>query len=141
MLVLVVSPSLLVFVVSSLPLVFVVSPLLVFAVSPLLVLIVTPSIQVCYFFLSPLGLYAFPESMMHAGRQSLVELSALWQILIHLALEELVWKPGIHVSSQTLRKFIPQPLNEPRRKKTGLRGFRPGPTQTGLYKLRKELEA
>ena len=33
------------------------------------------------------------------------------------------------------------PLNEPRREKTGLRGFRPGPTQTGLYKLRKELEA
>ena len=32
-------------------------------------------------------------------------------------------------------------LYEPRREKTGLRGFRPGPTQTGLYKLRKELEA
>ena len=32
-------------------------------------------------------------------------------------------------------------LCEPRREKTGLRGFRPGPTQTGLYKLRKELEA
>ena len=30
---------------------------------------------------------------------------------------------------------------EPRREKIGLRGFRPGPTQTGLYKLRKELEA
>ena len=30
---------------------------------------------------------------------------------------------------------------EPRREKTGLRGFRPGLTQTGLYKLRKELEA
>ena len=30
---------------------------------------------------------------------------------------------------------------EPRREKTGLRGFRPGPTQTGLYRLRKELEA
>ena len=30
---------------------------------------------------------------------------------------------------------------EPRREKTGRRGFRPGPTQTGLYKLRKELEA
>ena len=28
-----------------------------------------------------------------------------------------------------------------RREKTGLRGFRTGPTQTGLYKLRKELEA
>ena len=32
-------------------------------------------------------------------------------------------------------------INEPRREKTGLRGFRPGPTQTGLYKLRKELDA
>ena len=30
---------------------------------------------------------------------------------------------------------------EPRREKTGLRVFRPGPTQTGLYKLRKEIEA
>ena len=30
---------------------------------------------------------------------------------------------------------------EPRCEKTGLRGFRPGPIQTGLYKLRKELEA
>ena len=30
---------------------------------------------------------------------------------------------------------------EPRREKTGLRGFRPGPTQTDLYQLRKELEA
>ena len=30
---------------------------------------------------------------------------------------------------------------EPRREKTGLRGFRPGPTQTDLYKLIKELEA
>ena len=34
-----------------------------------------------------------------------------------------------------------QNIIEPRREKTGLRGFRPGPTQTGLYKLRKELEA
>ena len=30
---------------------------------------------------------------------------------------------------------------EPRREKTGLRGFRPGPTQTDLYKHGKELEA
>ena len=30
---------------------------------------------------------------------------------------------------------------EPRREKTGLREFRPGLTQTVLYKLRKELEA
>ena len=32
-------------------------------------------------------------------------------------------------------------LYEPRREKTGLRDFRPGPTQTGLYKLRSRLEA
>ena len=32
-------------------------------------------------------------------------------------------------------------LYEPRREKTGLRGFRPGLTQTGLCKLRKELDA
>ena len=30
---------------------------------------------------------------------------------------------------------------EPRREKTGLRGFRPGPTQTGLYKHRRSPEA
>ena len=32
-------------------------------------------------------------------------------------------------------------LNEPRHEKTGLRGFRPGPTQTGMYSHRKRLEA
>ena len=31
-------------------------------------------------------------------------------------------------------------LNEPRHEKTGLRGFRPGPTQTGLYSHRSWLE-
>ena len=30
---------------------------------------------------------------------------------------------------------------EPRCKKTGIRGFRPGPTQTGLYSHRRWLEA
>ena len=30
---------------------------------------------------------------------------------------------------------------EPRCEKTGLRGFRPGPTQTGLYSRRRWLEA
>ena len=33
------------------------------------------------------------------------------------------------------------PINEPRSEKTGLRGFRPGPTQTGLYSHRRLLEA
>ena len=32
-------------------------------------------------------------------------------------------------------------VNEPRSEKTGLRGFRPGPTQTGLYSHRRRLEA
>ena len=32
-------------------------------------------------------------------------------------------------------------LNEPPREKTGLWGFRPGPTQTGLYCHRRWLEA
>ena len=31
--------------------------------------------------------------------------------------------------------------NEPRCEKTSLRGFRPGPTQTGLYSQRRWLEA
>ena len=37
--------------------------------------------------------------------------------------------------------FNVQTSFEPRREKTGLRGFRPGPTQTGLYSLRSRLEA
>ena len=32
-------------------------------------------------------------------------------------------------------------INEPRCEKTGLRGFRPGPTQIGLYSHRRWLEA
>ena len=32
-------------------------------------------------------------------------------------------------------------INEPRCEKTGLRGFRPGPTQAGLYNYRRWLEA
>ena len=39
---------------------------------------------------------------------------------------------GCHHSSMTF---------EPRREKTGLRGFRPGLTQTGLYSHRSRLEA
>ena len=35
----------------------------------------------------------------------------------------------------------PSILLEPRSEKTGLRGFRPGPTKTGLYNHRRWLEA
>ena len=34
-----------------------------------------------------------------------------------------------------------KPIYEPRSEKTGLRGFRPGPTQSGLYNQRRQLEA
>ena len=37
-------------------------------------------------------------------------------------------------------EFIYEALIEPGRQKTGLRGFRPGPTQTGLYSHRRWLE-
>ena len=36
---------------------------------------------------------------------------------------------------------VPPVANEPRCEKTGLRGFRLGPTQTGLYCHRRWLEA
>ena len=39
------------------------------------------------------------------------------------------------------KNVLCQPVaNEPRRQKTGLRGFRPGPTQTGLCSHRRWLE-
>ena len=41
------------------------------------------------------------------------------------------------ISSLILYYYATMLLLEPRREKTGLRGFRQGPTQTGLYKLRK----
>ena len=40
-------------------------------------------------------------------------------------------------SSLELSHLVYEPLCE----KTGLRGFRPGPTQTGLYSHRRSLEA
>ena len=75
--------------------------------------------------------------------------------LIELQLRKLVFQPGLTrhwpVQSQKKRKRLEisdlkrgvaaLSITEPRREKTGLRGFRPGPTQTGMYKLRKELEA
>ena len=40
-----------------------------------------------------------------------------------------------------LRYLKVSPIFEPSCEKTGLRGFRPGPTQTGLYSYRRCLEA
>ena len=42
---------------------------------------------------------------------------------------------------QQLKTSYASALFEPRSEKTGLRGFRPGPTQTGLYNHRRWLEA
>ena len=47
-----------------------------------------------------------------------------------------------HVAIDSLISFIilPSLLFDPHHKKTGLWGFRPGPTQTGLYNHRRWLE-
>ena len=62
------------------------------------------------------------------------------RILLELNLLIKCIKPHNKANVRHVSKFCIS-LNEPRREKTGLRGFRPGPSQTGLYKLRKELEA
>ena len=46
-----------------------------------------------------------------------------------------------HADSGETMEYITPPFFEPRCEKTGLRGFRPGPTQTGLYSHRRWLEA
>ena len=49
---------------------------------------------------------------------------------------------GMSYNTHDTRGDIPGTLSyEPRCEKTGLRGFRPGPTQTGLYSHRKWLES
>ena len=50
---------------------------------------------------------------------------------MHMAVCELPPQTGIHFKI-TLLNFILSQLHEPRLEKTGLRGFRPGQTQTGL---------
>ena len=50
-------------------------------------------------------------------------------------------KVQLHFEHNGLCISLCKLLFEPRREKTGLRGFRPGPTQTGLYSLRSRLEA
>ena len=65
----------------------------------------------------------------------------------HKIIDEAIWvysgDPNISLDTVFLQgiNFKATCVFEPRREKTGLRGFRPGPTQTGLYKLRKEVEA
>ena len=43
-----------------------------------------------------------------------------------------------HMQCESSHNFPTE--NEPRREKTGLPGFQPGPTQTGLYSYRRRLE-
>ena len=50
----------------------------------------------------------------------------------------------LHLNNETvpeLAEYNTLSPNGPRSEKTGLRGFRPGPTQTGLYSHRRQLEA
>ena len=48
---------------------------------------------------------------------------------------------GVTTCQDDFTHFEPSPLYEPRCEKTDLLGFRPGPTQTGLYSHRRWLEA
>ena len=48
---------------------------------------------------------------------------------------------GLHKGTPEGYSAVLPVINEPRCEKTGLRGFRPGPTQTGLYSYRRWLEA
>ena len=63
--------------------------------------------------------------------------------IVHYVGQAKYFSAEIHETGEQTAKLVFNygEKNEPRREKTGLRGFRPGPTQTGLYKLRKELEA
>ena len=45
------------------------------------------------------------------------------------------------VVKMDMNNLVVAACNEPRSEKTGLRGFRPGLTQTGLYSHRRWLEA
>ena len=48
---------------------------------------------------------------------------------------------ALHECLGTHKAFTADQIIEPRSEKTGLRGFRQGPTQTGLYNDRRWLEA
>ena len=48
---------------------------------------------------------------------------------------------SVHEKLNPCFEYVSNPLFEPRSEKTGLRGFRPGPTQTGLYSHRRWPEA
>ena len=45
------------------------------------------------------------------------------------------------IPAESVNTYVVITLFEPRCEKSGLRGFRPGPTQTGLYSHRRWLEA
>ena len=60
------------------------------------------------------------------------------EILIHTYKEDLDFSKKKGTGCVFTRAYR---LIEPRHEKTGLRGFRPGPTQTSLYSHRRWLEA
>ena len=103
--------------------------------------------QVClyilYIFTSPSA--ENKEMFVHLGRHSLpscpVGYSLGYLKAQHVFIYSIAKLLYVVVYIESSGGYTEQFPNEPRREKTGLRGFRPGPTQTGLYKLRKELEA
>ena len=58
------------------------------------------------------------------------------------ALRAVELKTEVYILTDGIRQVNQTPKsNEPRSEKTGLRGFRPGSTQTGLYSHTRWLEA
>ena len=62
-----------------------------------------------------------------------------WGLLYWQAVKEPLHS-GLGLSNNLNVKSLKRSRNEPRYEKTGLRGFRPGPTQTGLCNHRRWLE-
>ena len=65
----------------------------------------------------------------------------LWTLVILAGVMILSFKGKIDIKAEQKGKGLIMQVNEQRREQTGLRGFRPGLTQTGLYSLRSRLEA
>ena len=82
-------------------------------------------------------------SGLYREKKLLVVLRAFVKLLLQNGVRDERLLPATfnNVYSRSHYMFSSLEQFEPRREKTGLRGFRPGPTQTDLYKLIKELEA
>ena len=73
--------------------------------------------------------------------ENILEALNMWRFIVYVSIAENIISVSPMLIVYNNNEVTVKQLVEPRREKTGLRGFRPGPTQTGLYKLRSRLEA